>query len=192
MTFQRSHGRLRAEPERADELSDGVPAPPLEGAKDARRPTGQLLKGASTVPSMGGRARKGRTRLSHRIDTQTIPEPYRKRARALRRAVCRELARTVGGGVCGIIPSLLVKHAAVATALAEQALDENDHARAVKFAEASRIHLVFARETAAKDAAARPREPWDPLGQYMSPPDALEKASAAAMDAVAETEPKDV
>jgi hypothetical protein len=79
---------------------------------------------------------------------------------------CAELARTVGGGTCGIIPSLFVRHAAIATALSEMALDKGDTDRAVKYAEASRMHLMYAREVCAKDAAARPRGPVDPLAAY--------------------------
>jgi hypothetical protein len=108
---------------------------------------------------MGGKASKGTTRLSHRIDSETLTKTYRARARTLRRVTCSELARTVGGGVCGIIPSLFVKHASVATALSEQALDEGDKDRAVKYAEASRMHLLYARELCAKDADARGKAP---------------------------------
>jgi hypothetical protein len=72
---------------------------------------------------------------------------------------CSELARTVGGGTCGIIPSLFVKHASVATALSEMALDKGDTDRAVKYAEASRMHLLYARELCAKDAESRKKAP---------------------------------
>jgi hypothetical protein len=150
-----SHNRPYIEPERHNELSRGVRAEAQASAREERTEAGKLIKGARMVPSMGGKATKGATRLSHRIDSETLGEPYRRRARTLRRATCAELARTVGGGHCGIIPSLFVKHASVATALAEQALDEGDKDRAVKFAEASRMHLLYARELCAKDASAR-------------------------------------
>lgn len=152
-----SHDRPYIEPDRHDELTTGTPAPQVS-ASDKRRANGTLQKGAHDVPSRGGATSKGTTRLSHRIDSETLTDVYRKRARTLRKATCAELARTVGGGVCGIIPSLFVKHAAVATALAEQALDEGDKDRAVKYAEASRMHLLYARELCAKDAKERPKQ----------------------------------
>ncbi len=172
MPTVRSHTKPYQEPERHDELSTGIPveiaaAELLASARNERTHDGRkLAKGARVVPSLGGKATKGATRLSHRIDSATLAEPYRRRARTLRRATCAELARTVGGGHCGIIPSLFVKHASVATALAEQALDEGDKDRAVKFAEASRMHLLYARELCAKDAKARreagpERDPWE-------------------------------
>lgn len=160
MATHRSHDRPYIEPERHDELSTGV-AVSQARTSDPRRPNGTLAKGAQAVPTLGGKASKGSTRLSHRIDSPALPDPYRRRARAMRRATCSELARTVGGGACGIIPSLFVKHASVATALAEQALDEGDKDRAVKFAEASRMHLLYAREICAKDAKERPSAPTD-------------------------------
>lgn len=167
MPTSTSHDRPYIEPERHDELSDGSPNVPQAEASAERRPDGKLAKGAHTVPSMGGLAAKGTTKLSHRIESVSLPEPYGRQSRALRRATCAELARTVGGGVCGIIPSLFVKHASVATALAAQALDEGDKDRAVKFAEASRMHLLYARELCAKDAASRPKAARDPLAAFM-------------------------
>jgi hypothetical protein len=164
-----SHDRPYIEPERHDELSDGTPAVVQAEAGAERTADGRLAPGARTVPSLGGLAQKGTTKLSHRIESASLPEPYGRQARALRRATCAELARTVGGGVCGIIPSLFVRHASVATALAAQALDEGDKDRAVKFAEASRMHLLYARELCAKDAAARPKGKHDPLARFMPP-----------------------
>jgi hypothetical protein len=158
MPQHRSNDRPYIEPDRHDALTNGTPAPPQASARDEQTPDGRLMKGARKIPSMGGKATKGATHLSHRIDSETLTETYRKRARTLRRVTCAELARTVGAGVCGIIPSLFVKHASVATALAEQSLDEGDRDRAVKYAEASRMHLLYARELCAKDAKERPQE----------------------------------
>jgi hypothetical protein len=168
MPVSTSHGKPYVEAERHDELSNGIAAPQAS-ARGERTADGRLRKGARTVPSLGGKATKGSTKLSHRVDSETLPETYRKRARVFRRMTCSELARTVGGGVCGIIPSLFVKHAAVATALAELALDSNDTDRAVRYAEASRMHLMYAREVCAKDAAVRPRAPVDPLAAFRLP-----------------------
>jgi hypothetical protein len=162
------HARPYPETERHDELSAGVPQ---DRASRRRKPGTGIQKGDRKIPALGGQAHKGTTRTSHRIDSETLPQVYRDRARTFRRLTCSELARTVGGGVCGIIPSLLVKHAAVATALAEMALDAGDTDKAVKYAESSRSHLLFARELCAKDAAARPRVPVDPLAAYRGLPD---------------------
>jgi hypothetical protein len=170
MPAQRSHDRPYIEPERHDGLSPGTPAVPQASAGEERTPGGTWQKGARTSQSAGGKAHKDETKLSHRIESASLPEPYGRQARTLRRAMCADLARTVGGGHCGIIPSLFAKHASVATALSAQALDEGDKDRAVKFAEASRMHLLYAREICAKDAAARPRAPVDPLAAWRLPP----------------------
>ena len=173
MPVSRSHDRPYVEPERHDELSTGTPAV-LQATARAERKAGAtgIPKGARALPALGGRAKKDSTHLSHRIaSVATLGEKYLLRARALRRATCAELALTVGGGVCGIIPSLFVKHASVATALSEQALDTGDTDRAVKYAEASRMHLLYARELCAKDAAARPKVWRDPLAAFRLPQD---------------------
>ncbi len=166
-----SHGKPYAEPERADELSAGVAVASQGSARGERTVEGRFLPGSRTVPTLGGKATKGATRLSHRIDSETLADAYQKRARTFRRMTCAELARTVGGGLCGIIPSLFVKHASVATALSEMALDKGDTDRAVKYAEASRMHLMYAREICAKDALARPKAPFDPLAAWREPKD---------------------
>ena len=52
---------------------------------------------------------------------------------------------------------MFVRHASIATALSDMALDRGDTDRAVRYAEASRMHLMYAREVCAKDAQARPK-----------------------------------
>ena len=163
-----SHGKAYAEPERHDELSEGIPQ---ASATDANKHSTGIQKGERNRPSLGGKATRGSTKLSHRIDSASLPESYRNRARAFRRMTCSELARTVGGGTCGIIPSLFVKHASIATALSELALDNGDTDRAVKYAESSRMHLMYAREVCAKDALARPKVLTDPLAAWRHLPD---------------------
>jgi hypothetical protein len=150
-----SHGFPYIQPERHDEMSDGVAAPRQADTGDERRANGTLVQGASIVPAMGGRSLKGRTSLSHRIDATALREPNRRRARSFRRAACSELARDVGGGVCGVVASALVKLAAEALALSEQALEDGDLDLHRKLAESSRMHLVYAREHCAKAAVAR-------------------------------------
>ena len=164
MPAHRSHGKVYIEPERHDELSEGVPAPAQADAGQERRADGTLMKGARTIPSLGGKAHKGRTRLSHQIYDATGLGPFAKRARFFRKAAATELAATVGNGVCGIIPSALLKLAAQSLALAEAALEAGDIEAHRKLGETARMHMVYARELAAKDAVARPKlngtAPW--------------------------------
>jgi hypothetical protein len=106
---------------------------------------------------LGGKATKGTTSLSHRIDSTTIPAAYRKRARAHRRATCAELARDFGGGQCGVMASTFVRIGSVAIALAEEALDGGDRGEWNKHATLAMSALNYAREHAAKAATTRPR-----------------------------------
>jgi hypothetical protein len=148
-----SHGHPYQEPERHDELSTGVPA--QVPASDRRRPGGQLAQGAKVTPSLGGKATKGATQLSHRIDAPTLTDVSVKRARTLRRALSGEIARTVGGGVCGIAASLFLKFAAQKTAAAEEAFQRGDFEAHRKLSESARMDVLYAREHAAKTAEAR-------------------------------------
>jgi hypothetical protein len=177
-----SHDKPYFEPERPDELSTGKRderdvLQASAGAQD-RDAAGRLVPGARALPSMGGQAKRGSTKLSHTIDSETLEPQYRRRARALRLALVNELARTVGGGVCGILPSLFVRHASIATALSEQLLDAGDVDRAVRFAEASRMHLLYAREIAAKDAASSPRNSTSDIVARITAAAAAKKAEA--------------
>lgn len=160
----RSHNFVYIEPERHDELSAGVRS--QVDASDQRRPGGQLLPGASKVPSEGGKARKGTTKLSHSIEAPTLSPTSVKRARTLRRAIAGEIASTVGGGICGVTCSLLVKFAAMKTAAAEEAFAIGDFESHRKLTESARMDLLYAREHAAKEAASRPAAPFDPLAPY--------------------------
>ena len=159
MGTSKSHGFAGyVEPPRPDDPMPGVVAETQADAGQERRPDGTLVKGARTVPSMGGKATKNTTKLSHRITLDKLPEVWAKRARALRRAACAELARDVGGGVCGVVGSSMVKFAAEAMALAEHALEQGDYEQHRKLAESARMHLVYAREHCGKVAAARAKD----------------------------------
>jgi hypothetical protein len=165
MPEHRSQGRPRVQPPRFDELPPGVPAPEQAEAGQERRADGTIAPGASTIPSRGGKALKGRTSLSHRIDSDTIPTPYRKRARAHRRATCAELARDFGGGQCGVMASTFVRIGSVAIALAEEALDGGNREEWRKQSALAMSALNYAREHAATAATSRPRHagklaPW--------------------------------
>jgi hypothetical protein len=115
---------------------------------------------------MGGKAHKGTTKLSHRIDAPKLAPTSQKRARTLRRAVAGEIARTVGGGVCGIAASLFVKFAAQKTAAAEEAYQAGDYETHRKLTESARMDILYAREHAAKEAQARPKALRDPLAAF--------------------------
>lgn len=169
MPDHRSHGRPYQQPDRHDELTDGVPAPVQVAASDERRANGTIALGASTVPSMGGKAKKGTTHLSHRIDAPELTSTSLKRARTLRRTLTSEIASTVGGGVCGVAASLLVKFASQKTAAAEEAFERGDYEAHRKLSESARMDLLYAREHAAKEAQARPRAPTDVLAKFRLP-----------------------
>ncbi len=156
---------------RHDELSVGVRAPDVSQASagDQRRMDGTLALGARTVPAKGGKAHKGTTRLSHRIDAPTLTAESQRRARTLRRALSAELAATVGGGVCGVVASLLTKFASQKTAAAEEAFAAGDFDTHRKLSESARMDLMYAREHAAKEAASRPKAYVDPLAKWMKP-----------------------
>jgi hypothetical protein len=155
-----SHGFRYVEPERHDELSDGVAAPVQAEAGGERRANGTWAKGARTAQSKGGKAMAGRGRaLVHHGAAS-------KGARALRRALRSEVASTVGGGVCGVASSLMIRWAADKTELAEKAKAAGDLDSFRKLTESARMDLLYAREHAAKEAAARPRSRADGRGLY--------------------------
>ena len=160
-----------------DELPAGVQAPTQASAGDERRPDGTFAPGARTLQSAGGRATRGRSRLTARLGLSTLAEgdafaPYRRAAATFRRVQCSELARTVGGGVCGPGPSSVVASAALALAwsryLSEEAARTGDAdlaMRSARLGETSRQHLLAAHELCARVAATRPRSPVDPMAR---------------------------
>jgi hypothetical protein len=155
MPATRSHDRTYIEPERHDALSDGVAVSEQADAGHERTRGGQLAKGASTTPTKGGKAHKGTTRATHRIEAiKGVDEQLLRRARFYRRKQCHELAATVGAGHCRLMASLLVKLASEDMVLRETALREGHVDLARKLGESTRMHLLYAREIAAKDGAA--------------------------------------
>jgi len=165
MPTSTSHGRRYIEPERHNELSGGIVAP-VEQAEggDERRDDGTFAQDAKTAQSKGGKALKGRTRLSHHIGGEKLTRRSRDRARALRVALCAEIVSTVGGGMCGIAASLLVKFAAQKTAAAEEAYDRGDYDAHRRLSESARMDLLYGREVAAKAALARREAGGGPVG----------------------------
>jgi hypothetical protein len=119
----------------------------------------------------------------HGLPTDAPLKPYMASAVTFRRAQCSELARNVGGGVCGPGPSSLVATASIQLAwsrylsdLAAQTGDADMAVKASRLADASRQSLLAAHELCAREAQARPRvEDYDPLAAYRDPPKASER-----------------
>jgi hypothetical protein len=156
MPDHRSHGIPYVQPERHDELSPGVPA---ARSGTGKRQDGRFTAGpggsAAESGGRGGSRRKGTTKLSHLIEQGTLSGRSLARARVLRKALSGEIAATVGGGMCGIAASLFVKFCAQKTAAAEEAFERGDFESHRKLTESARMDLLYAREHAAKEAAAR-------------------------------------
>jgi hypothetical protein len=151
-----------------DELPAGLPADARSDSPSDRGAAGRFAEG-NAVARRGGLAKRGKSRLTARLGLANLPDasafaPYRRAAATFRRVQCAELARTVGGGVCGPGPSSVVASAALALAwsryFSDQAAAAGDaeHAmRSARLGETSRQHLMAAHELAAKEAQARPR-----------------------------------
>ncbi len=133
MPTSTSHGFPYVEPERHDELSSGHPAPPQAEARGERRANGTWTKGARTAQSQGGKSIAGRGRALVHLGGAT------KSVKALRRALRTEVASTVGGGVCGVAASLIIRWASDKTELAEKAKAAGDLESFRKLTESARI-----------------------------------------------------
>lgn len=170
MTLRTGHGNgagvPRVEVLPVDELPAGLPGPArLESPTD--RGEGGKFAAGNRLASQGGKARQGKTRLAERMSLRSLPTgndfaPYRKSAVSFRRAQCAELARNVGGGVCGPAPSSFVASAALQLAwsryfsdVAAETGDAQAALTASRLADASRQNLLAAHELAAKEAQAR-------------------------------------
>jgi hypothetical protein len=166
----------------ADELPTGVPGDARVESPADRLERGKFAPGNS-LARLGGHARKGKTRLAERMGLAKLPEgsafkPYKAAAVSFRRAQCAELARNVGGGICGPAPSSLVASAALQLAwsrfLSDAAGETGDAdmaLKASKLADASRQNLLAAQELCALEAKARPRRNADPLAAFLPPKD---------------------
>jgi len=105
--------------------------------------------------------------------------PYKRQAAELLDAMVTELARTVGGGECGVIPSSMLATAAQQKAWQAYFSDlflatgEAEHAeRAARLGDQSRQNQLAAYELCAKQAKALPRGPVDPLAAFRDRGDA--------------------
>lgn len=184
MSLRAGHGNGRGRPHievmPVDELPAGVPGDARAECPGDRGPLGKFAPGNSLARA-GGHARRGKTRLADRLGLKTLAndaafKPYKASAVSFQRAQCTELARTVGGGVCGAGPSSLIASAALQLAwsryLSDLAAVEGDEELALKasrMANDSRQNLLAAHELCAKEAQARPSAPRDPLAGYLSP-----------------------
>lgn len=156
MPSHRSHDFPYIEPERHDELSGGVKVdPPPASTGSERREDGTFAPGVRVLSEMGGRASKRRTKLSHDLDLGVLGPTWAKRARTLRRALSSEIASGVGGGECGVAASLFLKFASQKTAAAERAFQAGEYESFRKLSESARMDVLYAREHAAKEAAAK-------------------------------------
>lgn len=186
MALRTGHGTGRGVPRvevlPPDELPVGVPGQAHRETPTDRGTRGTFAHG-NRIAREGGRARAGKTRLASKLGLATLDEgadfkPYKASAVAFRRAQCAELARNVGGGQCGPAPSSLVASAALQLAwsrylsdLAATTGDPDLALKSAKLADASRQNLLAAHELCAKEAAARPRAPVDPLAAWRTPKD---------------------
>lgn len=180
MTIRNGHGagagvpRIEVLP--VDELPRGVPSPADEVTAIASAERGPFTPG-NRRSVLGGRAKVGETRLARKLGLAHLPDasafaPYKRSAVAFRRAQCNQLARTVGGGMCGPAPSSMVASAALQLAWAryysDQAAltgDRDLSALASRLSDASRQNLLASFELCAKEATARhqqrgPSAPW--------------------------------
>src|SRR6202040_1907716 len=129
----------------------------VNAGQERKAETGRFATGASIIPRMGGKALKGRTKLTHDVPSSLpVSATLQRRARFSRRKVCSELAATVGGGRCGMLASLYVKLGVEDVALREAALADGNIPLAKSLGESARMHLLYARETCAKDSKSRP------------------------------------
>jgi hypothetical protein len=172
-------GRPHVEVLPADELPNGVHAPVQAAARSERTKNGRWVAGARTAQAAGGRAKRGQARLAARLGLTSLAAgsdfaPYKRDAATFRRVQCAELARTVGGGVCGPGPSSVVASAALALAwsrfFSDKAATTDDPElalRSARLGETSRQHLLAAHELCAREALARPKATGDPLAALL-------------------------
>lgn len=164
--LRKAHGRgaaalLRVENPPVDELPAGVAADTQVERPGDRKPSGQFAPGNS-LSRVGGRAKRGRTRLAAQLGLSRLPEgadfaPYKASAATFRRVQCADLAATVGGGICGPGPSSIVASAALALAwsryfsdVAARVGDSEFAVQAIRCGEASRQALLTAHALCAR------------------------------------------
>ena len=164
-------GSPRVEVLPPDELPEGMPADARAPSPSDRGAGGRFARG-NGLARRGGKAKRGKSRLTARLGLATLPDgsafaPYRRAAATFRRVQCAELARNVGNGVCGPGPSSVIASAALALAWsryfsdAAAASGDPEFAmelamRSARLGETSRQHLLAAHELCAREAQNRP------------------------------------
>lgn len=186
MALRKGHGTGAGSPRievlPVDELPVGVPDDSRSMTPEGRDAKGRFQAG-NGMAAVGGRSRAGKVKLAARLGLASLGDgnafrAYKASAASFRRAQCAELAKTVGGGVCGPAPSSFVASAALQLAwsryLGDMAAEQNDAdlaLRASRLAEASRQNLLAAHELCAKEALSRPRaNPLAELHRAVLPP----------------------
>lgn len=172
MALRKGHGRGAGQPRievlPADELPEGIPAPPLPEhapTRPERLPNGHFVKGARSAQSKGGHALAGLSKLARSIgiaggEADAAFEKYKRWAVAFRRSHIQNLAQTAGGGRCDAAPSSMVESAALQLAASRFLFDtaNGDTKKlnlASKMANDSRQNLLAAHELCAREAVAR-------------------------------------
>lgn len=184
MTWRTAHGAgastlVRVETSPPDELPVGLPEPARSVSPSDRGAQGRFA-GSNAQAAAGGRARAGKTKLTARLGLATLPpesefQPYKKSAASFRKAQCLELARNVGGGVCGPGPSSIVASSALALAwsryFSDRAAltgDPDLAAKALRAADTSRQMLLTAHELCAREGLARKANaPYESFGDRL-------------------------
>lgn len=177
MTLRTGHGNgagtPRVEVLPADELPAGVQGAALGEHRSERDGSGRFRPGARTAQAAGGSSSRDMTRLARRLalgNTLADPrfEPFLRAARAFRAHHVTELARTVGGGHCGAAPASMIASAALQLAGSRFAFEVlGDMVLGSRLANDSRQNLLAAHELAAREAAARPRDPMAELDRRL-------------------------
>jgi hypothetical protein len=118
---------------------------------------------------LGGLAKAESRQMRQLMGLRELPDdhpyqPYMRMAREWRDAHVSELARTVGGGVCGPGPMSIVSTAALQLGasryLGDRGAEQGDAKtllEASRLADASRQNLLAAHELCAREATARDR-----------------------------------
>jgi hypothetical protein len=174
MTLRSVHGRAkqyrpaggRIEVLAPDELPEGVAALQRPPEPDVnRRSNGTVAdsEAARELGRRGGEAKKGTTRLGSELGLGPVmadPE-FKGRlglANAFAKHQVRELANTVGGGVCPAAASSCVQSAALQTLASRIAFERGDYQQGSRLANDARQNLLAAFELTAKMAQARPKQ----------------------------------
>lgn len=167
MPLRRSHGKRRPEVPRHDELPDPVPANARTEQPEDRATGGRFARG-NRVAREGGRAKAGTVKLAQSVGLSNLPTgsvlgPHKQAIKKFVTRECRRIASRWGGGDISEGVRSMVASAALARAWslfffdrASQTGDAADADRGLRYAEASRQHLLAARGAAAEEAQARP------------------------------------